>query len=132
MCQLTQNWHNGSRFVRAFVAIEPHRSDCHEERSRIGLHRSGANCRMPADNLQSGRDRVGFLALDELTKVTSRSVRRRCSDHVRTMRSLSHYYTSGIEDEPVKWEVPEFKVGGWTVPPDRWWNDTMQFAETQR
>jgi len=42
----------------------------------------------------------------------------------------SHYHTVDIEDEPIEWKVPEFKIGGWTVPPDRWWNDTMSFAET--
>jgi catechol 2,3-dioxygenase len=41
----------------------------------------------------------------------------------------SHYHTIDIEDEPVAWEAPEFKVGGWAVPPDRWWNDTMAFSE---
>jgi catechol 2,3-dioxygenase len=44
----------------------------------------------------------------------------------------SHYHTIDIEDEPVEWTVPEFKIGGWTVPPDRWWNDTMEFVETGR
>ena len=44
----------------------------------------------------------------------------------------SHYHTIDIEDEPVEWEAPGFKVGGWIVPPDRWWNDTMAFADTAR
>ena len=44
----------------------------------------------------------------------------------------SHYHTIDIEDEPIEWQAPEFKVGGWTVPPDRWWNDTMAFVETGR
>lgn len=41
----------------------------------------------------------------------------------------SHYHTVDTEDEPLKWEVPAFKVGGWITPPDRWWNDTTAFAE---
>ena len=41
-----------------------------------------------------------------------------------------HYHTVDIEDEPVEWKVPEFKIGGWSVPPDRWWNDTMPFVAT--
>ncbi len=44
----------------------------------------------------------------------------------------SHYHTVDIEDEPLKWEVPEFKIGGWTVPPDRWWNDATAFADSPR
>ena len=40
-----------------------------------------------------------------------------------------HYHTVDIEDEPIKWEAPAFKVGGWTVPPDTWWNDTVAFAD---
>lgn len=44
----------------------------------------------------------------------------------------SHYHTVDIEDEPIEWEAPAFKVGGWTVPPDTWWNDTMAFTETGR
>ena len=39
----------------------------------------------------------------------------------------SHYHTVDIEDEPLEWEAPEFKIGGWTEPPDRWWNDTTAF-----
>jgi catechol 2,3-dioxygenase len=42
----------------------------------------------------------------------------------------SHYHTIDIEDEPVAWEAPAFKVGGWAVPPDPWWNETMAFVET--
>ena len=42
----------------------------------------------------------------------------------------SHYHTVDIEDEPIEWEVPQFKIGGWTVPPDRWWRDTTAFADT--
>jgi catechol 2,3-dioxygenase len=41
----------------------------------------------------------------------------------------SHYHTIDIEDEPLKWEVPAFKVGGWAAPPDSWWNDTTAFTE---
>ena len=41
----------------------------------------------------------------------------------------SHYHTVDIEDEPVRWEAPDFKIGGWTVPPDRWWHDTTPFAD---
>ncbi len=44
----------------------------------------------------------------------------------------SHYHTVDIEDEPVEWEVPAFKIGGWSVPPDRWWNDTMPFVAPGR
>jgi catechol 2,3-dioxygenase len=44
----------------------------------------------------------------------------------------SHYHTIDIEDEPIEWEAPAFKVGGWIVPPDRWWNDTMPFVEAGR
>ena len=44
----------------------------------------------------------------------------------------SHYHTVDIEDEPLEWEAPEFKIGGWTEPPDRWWNDTTAFVATGR
>ena len=44
----------------------------------------------------------------------------------------SHYHTIDIEDEPLEWEAPEFKIGGWTEPPDRWWKDTTAFVAPGR
>ena len=43
----------------------------------------------------------------------------------------SHYHTGDVEDEPVAWEAPEFKIGGWTAPPDRWWSDATAFAPSR-
>ncbi len=39
-----------------------------------------------------------------------------------------HYHTIDIEDEPIRWDDAKFNVGGWTVPPDRWWGDASTFA----
>lgn len=39
-----------------------------------------------------------------------------------------HYHTVDIEDEPIRWDDAKFNVGGWTVPPDRWWGDATSFA----
>ena len=41
----------------------------------------------------------------------------------------SHYHTIDMEDEPVEWKAPAFKVGGWIAPPDCWWNGAMAFAD---
>ena len=40
----------------------------------------------------------------------------------------SHYQTIDIEDEPVRWQAPEFQIGGWQAPPQRWLHDASAFA----
>ena len=40
----------------------------------------------------------------------------------------THYQTIDIEDEPLCWEVPNFQIGGWQEPPQRWLNEATNFA----
>jgi catechol 2,3-dioxygenase len=40
----------------------------------------------------------------------------------------THYQTIDIEDEPVRWEVPHFQIGGWQNPPQRWFDEATHFA----
>jgi catechol 2,3-dioxygenase len=40
----------------------------------------------------------------------------------------SHYQTIDIEDEPIRWQVPEFQIGGWQTPPERWFKEATPFA----
>ena len=43
----------------------------------------------------------------------------------------SHYQTIDIEDEPMRWEVPHFQIGGWQNPPQRWFDEATRFTQTQ-
>jgi len=40
----------------------------------------------------------------------------------------THYQTIDIEDEPIRWQAPDFLIGGWQTPPDRWFNEASLFA----
>jgi catechol 2,3-dioxygenase len=40
----------------------------------------------------------------------------------------SHYQTIDIEDEPMRWEVPHFQIGGWVDPPQRWFDEATKFV----
>jgi catechol 2,3-dioxygenase len=40
----------------------------------------------------------------------------------------SHYQTIDIEDEPMRWEVPHFQIGGWQNPPQRWFDEATSFT----
>jgi catechol 2,3-dioxygenase len=40
----------------------------------------------------------------------------------------THYQTIDIEDEPIRWKAPEFLIGGWQTPPERWFNEASSFA----
>ena len=40
----------------------------------------------------------------------------------------SHYQTIDIEDEPMRWEVPNFQIGGWQNPPQRWFDEATSFT----
>lgn len=44
----------------------------------------------------------------------------------------SHYQTIDIEDEPMRWHSPDFQIGGWQTPPDRWFKESTPFAEAGR
>jgi catechol 2,3-dioxygenase len=43
----------------------------------------------------------------------------------------SHYQTIDIEDEPMRWEVPHFQIGGWQNPPQRWFDEATYFTESR-
>ncbi len=40
----------------------------------------------------------------------------------------SHYQTMDIEDEPLRWQAPDFKIGGWQRPPQKWLDEASAFA----
>lgn len=40
----------------------------------------------------------------------------------------THYQTIDIEDEPIHWQAPDFLIGGWQTPPERWFNEATSFA----
>ena len=40
----------------------------------------------------------------------------------------SHYQTMDIEDEPLRWQAPDFKIGGWQAPPRTWFDEASAFA----
>jgi catechol 2,3-dioxygenase len=40
----------------------------------------------------------------------------------------SHYQTIDIEDEPIRWQAPDFLIGGWQTPPERWLNEASSFV----
>ena len=40
----------------------------------------------------------------------------------------SHYQTIDIEDEPMRWQAPDFQIGGWQTPPQRWFDEATNFA----
>ncbi len=41
----------------------------------------------------------------------------------------SHYQCIDMEDEPVRWRLSEFLVGGWMEPPASWMEEASAFAE---
>ena len=43
----------------------------------------------------------------------------------------SHYQTIDIEDEPIRWQAPDFQIGGWQTPPQRWFDEATAFAGSE-
>ena len=39
----------------------------------------------------------------------------------------SHYQTIDMEDEPMRWQAPDFQIGGWQTPPQRWFDEASAF-----
>ena len=87
---------------------------------------------MQVCDLRVGRDMEGqieFGPARHFSPGLARFLYLRDPDGHRVELFPSHYHTIDIEDEPLKWEVPAFKIGGWIAPPDRWWDDHTDFAE---
>ena len=42
----------------------------------------------------------------------------------------THYQTIDIEDEPLRWEAPDFQIGGWQTPPPGWFKDASAFTRS--
>ena len=78
---------------------------------------------------QDREDQIEFGPARHFSPGLARFLYLRDPDGHRVELFPSHYHTIDIEDEPLKWEVPQFKIGGWIAPPDRWWNDHTDFAE---
>jgi len=41
----------------------------------------------------------------------------------------SHYQTIDPEEAPIRWEAPDFRIGGWQVPPERWFAEATRFTD---
>ena len=78
---------------------------------------------------QDKEDQIEFGPARHFSPGLARFLYLRDPDGHRVELFPSHYHTTDMEDEPLKWEVPAFKIGGWIAPPDRWWNDHTDFAE---
>ena len=42
----------------------------------------------------------------------------------------AHYQTIDIEDEPLRWQAPDFQIGGWQTPPQRWFDEASAFSRS--
>ena len=42
----------------------------------------------------------------------------------------THYQTIDIEDEPLRWQAPDFQIGGWQTPPQRWFDEASAFTRS--
>ena len=42
----------------------------------------------------------------------------------------THYQTIDIEDEPLRWQAPDFQIGGWQTPPPRWFEEASAFTRS--
>ena len=76
-------------------------------------------------------DQVEFGPARHFSPGLARFLYVRDPDGHRVELFPSHYQTIDIEDEPVRWEVPHFQIGGWQNPPQRWFDEATEFVETQ-
>ena len=74
-------------------------------------------------------DQVEFGPARHFSPGLARFLYVRDPDGHRVELFPSHYQTIDIEDEPMRWEVPNFQIGGWQNPPQRWFDEATSFTQ---
>jgi catechol 2,3-dioxygenase len=75
-------------------------------------------------------DQVEFGPARHFSPGLARFLYLRDPDGHRIELFPSHYQTIDIEDEPIRWEIPDFQIGGWQTPPQRWLEEATNFCNS--
>ncbi len=73
-------------------------------------------------------ERVEFGPARHFSPGLARFLYLRDPDGHRVELFPTHYQTIDIEDEPLRWQAPDFQIGGWQVPPRRWLEEASAFT----
>ena len=73
-------------------------------------------------------DQVEFGPARHFSPGLARFLYLRDPDGHRVELFPSHYQTIDIEDEPLRWQAPDFRIGGWQTPPQRWFDEASIFG----
>ena len=73
-------------------------------------------------------DQVEFGPARHFSPGLARFLYLRDPDGHRVELFPSHYQTIDIEDEPLRWQAPDFLIGGWQTPPQRWFEEASAFG----
>ena len=73
-------------------------------------------------------DQVEFGPARHFSPGLARFLYLRDPDGHRVELFPSHYQTIDIEDEPLRWQAPDFRIGGWQTPPPRWFDEASVFG----
>ncbi len=73
-------------------------------------------------------DQVEFGPARHFSPGLARFLYLRDPDGHRVELFPSHYQTIDIEDEPLRWQAPDFRIGGWQTPPQRWFDEASAFG----
>ena len=74
-------------------------------------------------------DQVEFGPARHFSPGLARFLYLRDPDGHRIELFTSHYQTIDVEDEPIRWQMPDFQIGGWQSPPERWLVEASRFAD---
>ena len=77
---------------------------------------------------QGSADQVEFGPARHFSPGLARFLYLRDPDGHRVELFPSHYQTIDVEDEPIRWQMPDFQIGGWQNPPERWLTEASGFA----
>lgn len=75
-------------------------------------------------------DKVEFGPARHFSPGLARFLYLRDPDGHRVELFPGHYQTIDIEDEPMRWEIKDFLIGGWETPPQRWYDEATLFTAT--
>ena len=79
--------------------------------------------------VRAGRaDQVEFGPARHFSPGLARFLYVRDPDGHRVELFPTHYQTMDIEDEPIRWQAPDFQIGGWQTPPERWFKEASPFG----
>jgi catechol 2,3-dioxygenase len=73
-------------------------------------------------------DNVEFGPARHFSPGNARFLYLRDPDGHRIELFPTHYQTIDIEDEPIRWQFPDFRIGGWQQPPERWFAEATNFV----